>query len=76
MAQSLAPDHGGSGGTAAGERSGTLKSPQERAAHYRDYAAQIRSLAKSEQSPALRQKLAKIAREYETLAKELTPKRG
>jgi hypothetical protein len=76
MAQSLAPDHGGSGGTAAGDRSGTLKSPQEQAAHYRDYAAQIRSLVKSERNASLRQKLAKIAREYEALAKEFTPKRG
>ena len=76
MAHSLAPDRGGSGDAEAGHNRGILKSPQERAAHYRNYAAQIRSLAKSEQSPTVRQKLAKIAREYKTLAKELAPKRG
>ena len=53
-----------------------LKSPQDRAAHYRHYAAQIRSLAKNEQNAALRERLVKIAHEHKALAKELMPKRG
>jgi hypothetical protein len=53
-----------------------LRPPRERAAHYRDYAAQIRTLAVGEQNGMLRDSLIKIAREYEELARELEPKPG
>jgi hypothetical protein len=76
MTHSLAPTRGGSGKIAAGNDRGSLKSPPDRAAHYRDYAAQIRSLAQNEQNAALRERLVKIAHEHKALAKELMPKRG
>jgi hypothetical protein len=74
MAHSLAPKHGGSGDTAAGDNREPLRSPQAQAAHYRDYAAQIRALAATEQ--ALRGRLTKIAREYEDLTTELAGESG
>jgi hypothetical protein len=74
MADALTSDDSGSGEAAAEEGRGPLKSPRERAAHYRGYAAQIRSLATGEQNGALRERLIEIAREYEELAKELEPK--
>jgi hypothetical protein len=74
MADALTSDGSGSGETAAGDDRGSLRSPRERAAHYRGYAAQIRALAEGEQNRALRKRLLEIAYEYEELAKELEPK--
>jgi hypothetical protein len=67
----LASDDSGSGEAAAEDDRGPLKSPRERAAHYRDYAAQIRDLAQGERNEPLRDRLIEIAREYEGLAKDL-----
>jgi hypothetical protein len=74
MADALTPDDGGSGEVTTGHDRGLLKPPRERAAHYRDYAAQIRVLAEGEQNGTLRDRLIKIAREYEETAKELEPR--
>ena len=74
MADALTSDDSGSGEAAAEEDRGSLKSPCERAARYRGYAAQIRALAEGEQNGALRERLIEIAHEYEELAKELEPK--
>jgi hypothetical protein len=71
MADALTSDRGE---TAAEDDRGSLKSPRERAAHYRGYAAQIRTLAEGEQNGALRERLIEIAHEYEELAKELEAK--
>jgi hypothetical protein len=76
MVDALTPDDGGSGEATAGDDRGVLRPPRERAAHYRDYAAQIRTLAVGEQNGMLRDSLIKIAREYEELARELEPKPG
>ena len=76
MADALTPDDGGSGEATAGDDRGLLKPPRERAVHYRDYAAQVRALAEGEQSGILRDRLMKIAREYEELARQLEPKPG
>jgi hypothetical protein len=43
----------GQGETAAGDNRGPLKSPQAQAAYLPDYAAQIRSVAETEQNAAL-----------------------
>jgi hypothetical protein len=75
MAEALTSDRGRSGEATAEDNRGSLSSPRERAAHYRNYAAQIRGLAASEQNRALRGRLIKIAREYEGLAKEIAPRR-
>jgi hypothetical protein len=50
MADALTSGDSGSGEAAAEEDRGSLKSPRERAAHYRGYAAQIRALATGEQN--------------------------
>ena len=71
MPDALTPDDGGSGEVTTGNDRGLLKPPRERAAHYRDYAAQIRVLAEGEQNGTLRDRLIKIAREYEETAKDL-----
>ena len=76
MVDALTPDDGGSGEATAGDDRGLLKPPRERAVHYRDYAAQTRALAEREQNGTFRDRLTKIAREYEELAKELEPKPG
>ena len=76
MADALTPDDGGSGEATAGDDRGLLKPPRERAVHYRDYAAQVRALAEGEQSGILRDRLMKIAWEYEELARQLDPKPG
>jgi hypothetical protein len=74
MADALSPDDGGSGEATAGDDRGLLKPPRERAVHYRDYAAQVRALAEGEQNGTLRDRLIKIAREYEETAKDLDPR--
>jgi hypothetical protein len=76
MVDALTPDNGGLGEATSGDDRGLLKPPRERAVHYRDYAVQIRALAEREQNGILRDRLIKIAREYEELAKELEPKPG
>ena len=73
MADAPASDSG-SGETASENDRGPLKSPRERAAHYRGYAVQIRTLAEGEKNGALHHKLLEIAREYEELAKDLEPR--
>jgi hypothetical protein len=73
MAEAPASDSR-SGETAAGDDRGSLKSPRQRAAHYRGYAAQIRALAEGEKNGALHAKLLEIACEYEELAKDLEPR--
>jgi hypothetical protein len=45
-----------------------------RAAHYREYAAQMRDLADGEPNHKLRQRLLNLAAEYDALADELDPK--
>ena len=50
-------------------------SRSERAAHYRDYANQMRDLAEGEPNRKLRQRLTELARQYDALAEELDPKR-
>jgi hypothetical protein len=74
MVDTLTPDDGGSGEATAGDDRGLLKPPREPVAHYRDYAAQIRVLAEGEQNGTLRDRLIKIAREYEEAAKDLEPR--
>ena len=76
MADALTSDDGRSGEATAEDNWGSLRSPRERAAHYRNYAAQLRGLADSERNRALRDRLIKIAREYEGLAKEPEPHRN
>lgn len=44
-------------------------SRQEAAAHYREYAAQIRELASGEPDVTLRRRLTAIADEYEAMAR-------
>ena len=73
MADALNPGDGGSGEATAGDDRGLPRPARERAAHYRDYAAQIRALAEGEQNGALRDRLIKIAGEYEGLAKDSNP---
>lgn len=74
MADALTPNDGGSGEATTGHDRGPLKPPCEPAAHYRDYAAQIRVLAEGEQNGTLRDRLIEIAREYEEMAKDLEPR--
>ena len=74
MTDALTPDDGGSGKVTTGHDRGLLKPPREPAAHYRDYAAQILVLAEGEQNGTLRDRLIKIAREYEEAAKDLEPR--
>jgi len=69
MADALTLDSG-SGEPAAEDDRGSLKSPRERAVHYRHYAAQIRDLAKGEPDGPLRDRLIEIAGEYEELGKD------
>jgi hypothetical protein len=69
MADALTSDSG-SGEPAAEDNRGSLKSPRERAAHYRHYAAQIRDLAEGEPNGSLRDRLIEIAGEYEELGKD------
>jgi hypothetical protein len=47
---------------------------QKAAAHFREYAAQIRVLADGERDGALRGRLLAIVAEYEARANELDPK--
>jgi hypothetical protein len=70
MADALTSEDSGSG-EAAAEDGRPLKSRREQAAHYRNYVAQIRTLAEGEWNEALRERLIEIAREYEELAKDL-----
>jgi hypothetical protein len=73
MADALTSEDSGSG-EAAAEDGRPLKSRREQAAHYRNYVAQIRTLAEGERNGALRERLIEIAREYEELAKDLEPR--
>jgi TPP-dependent pyruvate/acetoin dehydrogenase alpha subunit len=45
----------------------------ERAAHYRDYAEQMRELADGEPNTKLRDRLMQLAAEYDALAASLDP---
>src|SRR5437588_895322 len=65
MIKALTPDDGGSGEAEGRDSRGQLKSPRERAAHYRKYATQFRALAGGEENPATREKLLQIVRQYE-----------
>ena len=47
------------------------QSREEAAAHYREYAAQMRDLASGEPDMTLRNRLTAIADEYEALARRL-----
>ena len=50
-----------------------LTAAQRAAAHFREYAAQIRILAEREPDPTLRDRLRAIVEEYEARANELAP---
>lgn len=50
-------------------------SRSERAAHYREYAGQMRDLATGEPNRKLRERLIQLAAEYDSLADELDPER-
>ena len=71
MTGALTPDDGGSGEAAARDSRGQVQSPRERAAHYRKYAAQFRTLAAGEQNESLRANLMEIVRQYEETAASL-----
>ncbi|HTV87531.1 MAG TPA: hypothetical protein VME41_00810 [Stellaceae bacterium] len=55
-------------------RPADLTERRRAAAHYREYAAQIRVLADGERDGALRERLRAIVAEYEARAEELDPR--
>lgn len=55
-------------------RRADLTAAQKAAAHFREYAAQIRILADGERDGRLRDRLRAIVQEYEARAGELDPK--
>jgi len=76
MTGALTPENGGSGEADVRNSWGQVQSPRERAAHYRKYAAQFRTLAAGEQNESLRGNLMEIVRQYEEQARDLDPKPG
>ena len=63
----------GDGSSVAGAHRGGPNWRQEAAAHYREYAAQLRELADGEPDMLLRERLLGIADEYDRLARHLDP---
>ena len=61
------------GASVAGAHDRAAQWRQEAAAHYREYAAQLRDLADGEPDTVLRHRLTAIAEEYERLANDLDP---
>ena len=62
------------GSSITGSQHGGQSSRQDAAAHYREYAAQLRDLADGEPDSVLRDRLIAIANEYDALAERLDPR--